>query len=102
MALHHDYFHVEEGLPQQPVLVWLSGDRLRVARESVVVAEYCCRDDWRAQRVRDLGSPVCSQMRFASAQGALWPRSEQHWLVVYRPGQTRRQEPHARFTPQLP
>lgn len=102
VTLHHSHFHVEEGLPQQPVLVWLSGDRLRVAQESVVVAEYGCRDDWRTQRVRDIGSPVFYQTRFASAQGDLWLRSEQHWLVVSRPKQTRRREPHARFTPQLP
>ncbi len=102
VALHHDHFHVEEGLPQQPVLVWLSGDRLRVACESVVVAEYHCRDDWRAQRVQDIGSPVFYQTRFASAQEDLLPWSEPRWLGVYRLRQTRRREPHARFTPQVP
>jgi hypothetical protein len=102
VALHHYHFHVEEGLPQQPVLVWLSGDRLRVARESVVVAEYRCHYDWRGRRIQDIGSPVFYQTRFVSAQRDLLPRSEQHWLVVYRPRQTRRREPHARFAQQLP
>lgn len=84
---------------REPII--LSPSRI-VAREGVVVAEYRCRDDWRAQRVRDIGSPGFYQTRFASLQGALWPWSEQRWLVVYRPRHTRQREPHARFTPQLP
>ena len=102
VALHHDHFHVEEGLPQQPVLVWLSGDRLRVAYESMVVAEYRCHYDWRVRKIQGIGSPVFYQTRFVSAQRALLPWREQHWLVVYRPRQARRREPHSRFTQQLP
>ena len=102
VALHHSHCHGEAGRPQPPVRVWLSGDRLRVACESVVVAEYHCHYDWRAQRVQDIGSPVFYQTRFASAQGHLLPWSEPRWLVVYRPRQTRWRQPHARFTPQLP
>ena len=102
VALPHDHFHVEEGLPQQPVLVWLSGDRLRVACESVVVAEDCCHDAWRVRKIQDIGRPVFYQTRFVSAQRDLLPWSEQRWLVVYRPRQTRRREPHARLTRQLP
>jgi hypothetical protein len=102
VALHHDHFHVEEGLPQQPVLVWLSGDRLRVACESVVMAEYRCHDDWRVRKIQDIRSPVFYQTRFVSAQRALRPGSAQPWLVVYRSRQIRRRDPHARFTQQLP
>ena len=102
VALHHYHFHVEEGLPQQPVLVWLSGDMLRVACESVVVAEYRCHYDWRVRKIQAIGSPVFYQTRFASAQGTLLPWSEQCWLVVYRPRQTRRREPRSRFARQLP
>jgi hypothetical protein len=102
VALHHYHFHVEEGLPQQPVLVWLSGDRLRVACESVVVAEYRCHDDWRVRKIQDIGSPVFYQTRFASAQGDLLPGSESSWLVLYRPRQARRREPRARSAQQLP
>jgi transposase len=102
VALHHDHFHVDEGLSQQPVLVWLSGDRLRVTRESIVVAQYLCRYDWRARKVQDIGSPVFYQTRFTSAPGALLPGREQDWRVVYRPRQPRRREPHARFMLQLP
>ena len=80
----------------------LSGDRLRVACESVVVAEYRCHYDWRVRKIQDIRSPVFYQTRFVSAQRALLPWSEQHWLVVYRPRQARRREPHARFTQQLP
>jgi hypothetical protein len=101
VALHHDHFHVEEGLPQQPVLVWLSGDRLRVACESVVVAEYRCHSHWRVRKIQDIGSPVFYQTRFVSAQRDLLPWSEQRWLVVYRPRQARRREPRSRFAQQL-
>jgi hypothetical protein len=102
VALPHDHFHVEEGLPQQPVLVWLSGDMLRVACESVVVAEYCCHDDGRVRKIQDIGRPVFDHTRFVSAQRDLLPRSEQRWLVVYRPRQSRRREPRSRFAQQLP
>jgi hypothetical protein len=101
VALHHYHFHVEEGLRQQPVLVWLSGDRLRVACESVVVAEYCCHYDWRVRKIQDIGSPVFYQTRFASAQGDLLPGSEPSWLVLYRPRQARRREPRTRSAQQL-
>jgi len=89
VTLHHYHFHVEEGLPQQPVLVWIAGDTLRAACESVVLAEYRCRYDWRARKVQDIRDPVFYQMRFASAQGELMLWNERQWLVVYRPKRAR-------------
>jgi hypothetical protein len=102
VALPHYHFHVDEGLPQQPVLVWRSGDRLRVACERVVVAEYRGHDAWRVRKILDIGSPVFYQTRFASAPGNLRPGSEPRWLGLYRPRQARRREPRARAAPQLP
>jgi transposase InsO family protein len=89
VTLHHYHFHVEEGLPQQRVSVWVGGDTLRAACESVVLAEYRCRYDWQAQKVQDIRDPVFYQTRFASAQGELMPWNERQWLVVYRPGYAR-------------
>jgi hypothetical protein len=91
VTLHHYHFYVEAGLPQQLVLLWLAGDTLRAECESVILAEYCCRYDWQARKVKDIRAPVFYQTRFASEQGELIPRNEQKWLVVYRPRRARQQ-----------
>jgi hypothetical protein len=45
VTLHHYHFHVEEGLPQRRVLLWVAGDTLWAECESVVLAKYRCRYD---------------------------------------------------------
>jgi transposase len=101
VTLHHYHFHVEEGLPQRRVLLWVAGDTLRVACESVVLAEYRCHYDWQAQKVQDIRDPVFYQTRFASAQGELLPWNEWQWLVVYRPRRPRQKTMLARPARQL-
>jgi Winged helix-turn helix len=46
VTVHSYHFYLEEGLPHTRVLLWVSGESLRAAFESVVLAEYRCRYDW--------------------------------------------------------
>jgi hypothetical protein len=85
VTLHPYHFHVDEGLPQRRVLVWVTGDTLRAACERVVLAEYRCRYDWQAQKLQDIRDPVFYQTRVVSTQGELMLWNERKWLVVYRP-----------------
>jgi Integrase core domain/Winged helix-turn helix len=101
VTLHSYYFYVEEGLPQQQVLLWVSGDTLRAEYERVVLAEYRCRYNWQERKVKDIHHPVLHQTRFASEQGELLPWSEREWLVVYRPRRTRRKPRLSPLTQQL-
>jgi hypothetical protein len=93
VTLHHYHFYVEAGLPQQRVLLWLAGDRLRAEYESVVLAEYRCRYDWQERKVTDIREGVLYQTRFTSSQGTLIPLTPQDRWVVYRPKPPRRWVP---------
>jgi hypothetical protein len=76
---------VEQGLPTTPVLLWLSGDQVRVVFDNVVVAEYRGHDDWRSRRVTNIRDGVFYPTRYASSQGALIPFNPRESLVLYRP-----------------
>jgi hypothetical protein len=44
--------YVEEGLPKTQGLLWVYGEQLRALFDTVVIAEYRCRYDWRTHKVR--------------------------------------------------
>ena len=56
----------------------------------MVLAEYRCRYDWRAQKVTDMRDGVFYATRFASPQGTLIPLTPHESLIVYRPKPTAR------------
>jgi hypothetical protein len=81
---------VEQGVPKTQVLLWVYGEQLRAVLDNVVLAEYCCRYDWRERKVRDIHDGIFYPTRFASSQGTLIPLNPQESLVVYRPQALRR------------
>ena len=85
VTLHRYHFYVEAGLPKTRVLLWVYGEQLRAVLDHVVLAEYRCRYDWRAQKVTNLRDGVFYATRFASPQGTLIPLTPQESLIVYRP-----------------
>ena len=89
--LHRYHFSVAEGLPHTRVLLWVSGDQLREVYDSVVLATYHCRYDWRDQRVKDIRDGMWYATRFASPQGTLMPLTPQDSRVVYHPMPVSRQ-----------
>jgi hypothetical protein len=101
VTLHHYHFYVEQGLPTTPVLLWLSGDRLRAVFDHVVVAEYRCHYDWRRRHVTNIRDGVCYLTRYASSQGALIPITPQESRVLYRPPSGSRRRPQTFPTQQL-
>jgi len=58
--------------------------------DHVVLAEYRCRYDWRAQQVTAIHDGVFYPTRFASPQSTLIPLTPQESLIVYRPKPTMR------------
>jgi len=90
VTLHSYHFYVEQGVPKTQVLLWVYGEQLRAVLDNVVLAEYCCRYDWRERKVYDIHDGVFYSTRFASAQGTLIPLNPQEALVVYRPHALRR------------
>jgi len=101
VTLHGYHFYVEAGLPQTQGLLWVSGERLRVAFENVVLAEYHCRYAWREHQVKDIHGGVFYPMGFVSPQGTLIPLTPQESLVVYRPKSRKRRTPRLATMPQL-
>ncbi len=101
VTMHCYHFHVEEGLPQQPVLLWVIGDTLRAECESVVLAEYRCRYDWHDRKVKDICAGVFYPTRFASPQGTLIPLTPRDSVVVYRARTPRHRIPHLSPVQQL-
>lgn len=77
-------------MPKTQVLLWVYGEQLRAVLDNVVLAEYCCRYDWRERKVHDIHAGVFYSTRFASTQGTLIPLNPQESLVVYRPHALRR------------
>jgi hypothetical protein len=101
VTLHSYHFYLEEGLPQTRVLLWVAGESLRAAFENVILAEYRCRYDWQARKVKDIQGGVFHPTRFASPQGTLIPLTPRESLVVYRPKAHRRRAPHPATARQL-
>jgi hypothetical protein len=85
VRLHRYHFYVAEGLPHMRVLLWVSGEQLRAVCDTVVLAAYHCRDDWRDQRIKDIRDGMWYTTRFASPQGTLMPLAPQDSRVVYHP-----------------
>ena len=84
MTLHSYHFYVEEGLPKTRVLLWVYGNELRAVFENVVLAEYYCRYDRRAQKVRDIrDGRFHPHDDFTSKQISLIPLNPQESLVIY-------------------
>ena len=101
VTLHSYHFYVEQGVPKTQVLLWVYGEQLRAVLDNVVLAEYCCRYDWRERKVRDIHDGVFYPTRFASPQGTLIPLNPQEALVVYRPQALRRPPPQSLPAQQL-
>jgi hypothetical protein len=101
VTLHSYHFYVESGVPQTQVLLWGYDEHLRAVLDNVVLAEYHCRYDGRARKVRDIRAGVFYPTRFASPQGALIPLTPQESLVLYRPPTQRRRTRQALATRQL-
>lgn len=95
VTLHSYHFYVEQGVPKTQVLLWVYGEQLRAVLDNVVLAEYCCRYDWRERKVHDIHDGIFYPTRFASSQGTLIPLNPQESLVVYRPQALRRPAPRS-------
>ena len=78
-------------MPKTQVLLWVYGEQLRAMLDTVVLAEYHCRDDWRDQKIREGRDGVFYPTPFTAIQGALVPLNEPEVLVLYRPKSRRRQ-----------
>ena len=93
VTLHRSHFYVDQGVPQTPVLLWVSSEDLRAVYDHVLVAEYHCHDDLRTRQVTHLrlGPWYPSPFAARQAQGALVERTPQDSLVVSRPPSVRRQ-----------
>jgi transposase/transposase InsO family protein len=85
VTLHSYHFYVEEGLPKTQILLWVYGEQLRAVLNTVILAEYHCRYDWRQRKVTNIRDGVFYSTRFASPQGSLLPLNPQEALVLYRP-----------------
>jgi hypothetical protein len=87
VTLHRSHFYVDQGVPQTPVLLWVSGEALRAVYDQVLVAEYPCHYDLRTRQVTHLrlGQWYPSPFAARQAQGALVERTPQDSIVVSRP-----------------
>jgi hypothetical protein len=101
VTLQSYHCYVAEGLPKTQGLRWVYGEQLRAAFDHVILAEYHCRYDWRARKVKEVRQGVFYPTRFASPQGMLIPLTSQDALVVYRAKAARRRPPALPLTPQL-
>jgi len=93
VTLHRSHFYVDQGVPQTPVLLWVSGEDLRAVYDQVLVAEYHCRYNLRTRQVTHLrlGQWYPSPFAARQAQGALVERTPRDSIVVSRPPSGRRQ-----------
>jgi len=93
VTLHSSHFYVDQGLPQQPVLLWVHGQELRAVFEQVLLAEYHCHYDLREGKVKDIRVSQVYPSPFAArqAQGSLLERNPRDSMVVYRPKSLMRQ-----------
>ena len=92
VTLHSYHFSVDQGLPQQQVLLWVYGQERRAGCEHALLAAYPCHYDLREGQVTDIRvsqfdpSPCASRQE----QGALLERNPLESVVVYRPKSLRR------------
>src|SRR2546422_734592 len=93
VTLHRSHFYVNQGVPQTPVLLWVSGEDLRAVYDQVLVAEYHCHYNLRTRQVTHLrlGQWYPSPFAARQAQGALVERTPRDSIVVSRPPSGRRQ-----------
>jgi hypothetical protein len=84
---------VDQGLPQQQVLLWVYGQELRAVFDHVLLAAYHCHYDLREGKVTDIRVGRFYPSPFASrqAQGALLELNPLESVVVYRPKSLMRQ-----------
>ena len=87
VTLHHYHFYVDQGLPQQPVSLWVHGQELRAVFDNVLLAEYQCRYDLREGKVKNIreGHFYPSPFALCQGQGSLIERNPLDSLVLYRP-----------------
>jgi hypothetical protein len=71
-------------ISSRQVLLWASGQHLRVAFDHVVLAEYHSRYDWRDHKVQDIRAGLFHPTRVASPQLTLLPSTPQDSMVVSR------------------
>jgi len=92
VTLHRSHFYVDQGVPQTPVLLWVSGEDRRAVYDQVLVAEYHCHYDLRTRQITHLrlGHWYPSPFAARQAQGALVERTPQDSIVVSRPLSVRR------------
>ena len=85
--MHSYHFYVDQGLPQQQVLLWVYGQELRAVFDNVLLAEYHCRYDLRERQVKDIRIGRFYPSPFASRQqqGSLIDLNPSDSVVVYRP-----------------
>ena len=79
------HFSREAGIPKSQVLLWIYGEQLRAVLDNVALAEYHCRYDGQARKVRDSHAGTFYTTRFASPQEALIPLNPRESLGLYRP-----------------
>jgi hypothetical protein len=93
VTLHRSHFYVDQGVPQTPVLLWVSGEDLRAVYDQVLVAEYHCHYDLRTRQVTHLrlGQWYPSPFAARQTQGALVERTPRDSLVVLCPPSVRHQ-----------
>lgn len=93
VTLHRSHFYVDQGVPQTPVLLWVSGEDLRAVYDQVLVAEYHCHYDLRTRQVTHLrlGQWYPSPFAARQTQRVLVERTPRDSLVVVRPPSVRRQ-----------
>ena len=93
VTLHRSHFYVDQGVPQTPVLLWVSGQDLRAVCDQVLLADYLCHYDQRTGQVTNLriGQWYPSPFAACQAQGSLLERTPQDSVVLYRPPSVRRQ-----------
>lgn len=92
VTLHRSHFSVDRGVPQTPLLLWVSGEDLRAVSAQVLGAESHGHYDLRTRQGTHLRLGQWSPSPFAArqAQGALVERTPQDSLVVSRPPSVRR------------
>ena len=91
--MHSYHFYVDQGLPQQQVLLWVYGQERRAGCEHALLAAYPCHYDLREGQVTDIRVSQFYPSPFASRQeqGSLIERNPLESMVVYRPKSLRRQ-----------
>jgi transposase len=87
VTLHRSHFYVDQGVPQTPVFLWVTGEDLRAVYDHVLLAEYACHYDLCTGTVTQLrlGQWYPSPFAARQVQGTLLERTPQDSLIVLRP-----------------